>query len=232
MPELPWKKWFPQDWLSDPRLTHCSPATRGIWADAVSSMMLFGEDHLTGTDAYLARVCRCSEADIATAHQELEASKTGEVSIQNGYKIWVCRRIRRDLKISEIRRIAVQQRWEKRNTKALQRVNTKTHTRSASASVSESDWLEELKSDPAYVGIDVQNLHDKMIRWCKEKRQRPTRMRLINWLNKQDRQLNGTNNGHTTESGRGLGTANEGKSSQYAGVGKVPGLPNAQRPAA
>ena len=38
----------------------------------------------------------------------------------------------------------------------------------------------------------------------------------------------GANQRNTTESGRGLGTANEGKSAQYAGVGKVSGLPNAK----
>lgn len=32
---------------------------------------------------------------------------------------------------------------------------------------------------------------------------------------------NGTNKGHTSESSRNVGTANEGRSSQYAGVGKV-----------
>lgn len=103
----------------------------------------------------------------------------------------------------------------------------------ASASSSDSEWLEELKSDPAYIGIDVQNVHDKMIRWCKEKRQRPTRMRLINWLNKQDRQLtNGTGKGHTSTNPRITGTSLEGTSGQYEGVGKVSGLPDHKRPAA
>ncbi len=38
----------------------------------------------------------------------------------------------------------------------------------------------------------------------------------------------GANKRNTTESGRGLGTANEGKSAQYAGVGKIRSVPNSQ----
>lgn len=37
---------------------------------------------------------------------------------------------------------------------------------------------------------------------------------------------NGANHRHTAESGRGLGTANEGKSAQYKGVGKIQGVSN------
>lgn len=101
------------------------------------------------------------------------------------------------------------------------KIGQKFSSASASSSASESAWIEELKADPAYKDIDVQNVYDKMIRWCKERRLRPSRMRLINWLNRQDKQLNGANQKPTSESGRGLGTANEGKSSQYASVGKV-----------
>ncbi len=39
---------------------------------------------------------------------------------------------------------------------------------------------------------------------------------------------NGKHQRHNSESGRGLGTANEGKSAQYAGVGKVRPVPNPQ----
>ncbi len=44
-------------------------------------------------------------------------------------------------------------------------------------------------------------------------------------------QRNGTNRKNTTESSRNIGTANEGKSSQYAGVAKILGRPNVGRPA-
>lgn len=43
---------------------------------------------------------------------------------------------------------------------------------------------------------------------------------------------NGTNQRHTTESSRNIGTANEGKSSQYKGVGKIPSVSDPSRPTA
>lgn len=50
------------------------------------------------------------------------------------------------------------------------------------------------------------------------------------WLDNQQSK-NGSNQKSTTETGRGLGTANEGKSAQYAGVGKIRGLQNPERSA-
>ncbi len=44
-------------------------------------------------------------------------------------------------------------------------------------------------------------------------------------------QRNGTNQRHTLESSRNIGTANEGKSTQYSGVGKILGRSNAGRSA-
>lgn len=51
------------------------------------------------------------------------------------------------------------------------------------------EWLAELRSDPAYKGIDVAREYAKSVRWCKENRRQPTRKFFINWLNKADRHL-------------------------------------------
>lgn len=51
------------------------------------------------------------------------------------------------------------------------------------------DWLESLKTDVAYQGIDVQREYNKMVRWCETNRKEPTRRRFINWLNRCDRPL-------------------------------------------
>jgi uncharacterized protein YdaU (DUF1376 family) len=59
----------------------------------------------------------------------------------------------------------------------------------APASVSDEQWLEGLKADPAYSGIDIGHEHAKLVRWCKENRKQPTRRRFINWLNRADKPL-------------------------------------------
>lgn len=57
------------------------------------------------------------------------------------------------------------------------------------ASCSDAEWLAGLKADSAYEGIDVDREHAKMLRWCQENKKKPTRRRLINWLNRADRPL-------------------------------------------
>lgn len=96
---------------------------------------------------------------------------------------------------------------------------------------SESEWIEELSQDTAYLGIDVRHEHAKALRWAKENGVQMTRRRFTNWLNRADRNLNGTGKRHTPHNPRTAGTSLEGASKQYAGVGKVSGLPNAERSA-
>lgn len=58
--------------------------------------------------------------------------------------------------------------------------------------VSDADWLAELQADPAYTGMDVQREYAKMVRWCSVKRKRPSRLRLINWLNRAEQPMTAT----------------------------------------
>lgn len=144
MPELPWRKWYPQDWKGDPQLSRCSAATRGIWADAISCMMQQQTFKIEGTDDELARDCRCFPAEIQAAHDELKRTKTAEVYMQNGCKTWVCRRLKREHEISTSRRNAALKMHSKHHANTLQHVDANTlqpedakaHARSASVSVS------------------------------------------------------------------------------------------------
>lgn len=78
---LPWAKWFYRDWMTDPNLSMCSPQTRGIWVDLVSSMMgqsdITGE--LSGTALQLARIARCTEGEMKSALAELSSTGTAGV---------------------------------------------------------------------------------------------------------------------------------------------------------
>ena len=75
--------WFPleaKDWLTDSRLSLCSPTTRGIWIDAICVMWLNGQSgELTGTAAQLARMCRCSEPEMREALIELFETGTADI---------------------------------------------------------------------------------------------------------------------------------------------------------
>jgi hypothetical protein len=67
--------WYGGDWLKDPHLSMCSPATRGIWMDALCLMHENEESgSITGTTEGLSRACRCTPDELTFALKELELS--------------------------------------------------------------------------------------------------------------------------------------------------------------
>lgn len=57
--------------------------------------------------------------------------------------------------------------------------------------LSDEDWLTQLSANPAYDGLDVRREFSKMQAWCAANRKQATRRRLVNWLNRADKPLNG-----------------------------------------
>lgn len=62
--------------------------------------------------------------------------------------------------------------------------------------LSDDEFFNQLEVNPAYVGIDVRRLNQKMIAWCEVNGKRPTRRRLVNWLNREDRPMENGNGSH------------------------------------
>ena len=58
-------------------------------------------------------------------------------------------------------------------------------------SAADADWLDSLKRNPAYEGIDVLREHAKAQVWCENKRRTLSRARFINWLNRAERPMAG-----------------------------------------
>ena len=71
--------------------------------------------------------------------------------------------------------------------------NEEVKKRSKVQKLTDEEWLESLKSNPAYVGIDVIELYHKMLAWCEVQGKKPTRARLLNWLNRQEKPMTGGN---------------------------------------
>ena len=80
MAKLPWMKFFTGTWLTDPCLSRCSAATRGIWMDLIASMH---EDRqsgeIYGTVKELCQVARCSPDEFIKAMTEISEKKVGDV---------------------------------------------------------------------------------------------------------------------------------------------------------
>jgi 5-methylcytosine-specific restriction endonuclease McrA len=83
MAKLPWRKFFPADWLSDPALSMCSAATRGVWMDLLCAMYSSNGYEVCGTVEQLARLSRCTSGDMQNAIDELRATKTAEVTLRD-----------------------------------------------------------------------------------------------------------------------------------------------------
>jgi hypothetical protein len=72
------------DWMKDPKVSACLPATRGIWMDAICAMHESGTFALTGTVAQLARICRASESEMQSAIDDLCHTGAANVTQRNG----------------------------------------------------------------------------------------------------------------------------------------------------
>ena len=59
------------------------------------------------------------------------------------------------------------------------------------ASKTPEQLIAELKTSPAYTGIDVPREYARMLEWCARNHKQPTERRFINWLNRCDRPLTG-----------------------------------------
>jgi len=83
-------------WLKDPKLSMCSPATRGIWFDMLCAMHELDRcGQLTGTYVQLGRISRCSSNECEMAVKELLNTKTADVTECNGIVTITNRRMNR-----------------------------------------------------------------------------------------------------------------------------------------
>lgn len=97
--KLPAILFYPGDWLKDPALSLCSPATRGIWFDLLCAMHELGRcGHVAGTPEQLSRISRCTTADVASAIAELKSTGAADVHERNGVVTLVNRRMNREAK--------------------------------------------------------------------------------------------------------------------------------------
>lgn len=110
MAKLPAIMLYTGDWLKDPKLSMCSPLTRGIWIDAICAMHESDRSgSLTGTPDQLARVLRCAPSEVNSAIAELRSTGAADIRESNGLVTLVNRRMQRDAK----ERLAANQRVKK-----------------------------------------------------------------------------------------------------------------------
>ena len=91
-------------WMTDPNLSMCRPATRGIWIDLICAMhMLDRCGSVSGMPDELARLARCSVQDVRVAVSDLRAHDVADISESNGIINRRMRRAFRDRKSNQER---------------------------------------------------------------------------------------------------------------------------------
>jgi len=99
MSKLPWFKFFPTWWLGDTELSKCSSATRGVWMDLLCAMHQSGRSgELRGTTDQIARLARCSTAELIQALTELQTTGTADVTFRNNDVTVINRLMKREAK--------------------------------------------------------------------------------------------------------------------------------------
>ena len=99
MAKLPWFKFFPTWWLGDTELSKCSSATRGVWMDLLCAMHQSGRSgELSGTTDQIARLARCSTAELTQALTEIQATGTADVTFRNNDVTVINRLMKREAK--------------------------------------------------------------------------------------------------------------------------------------
>jgi len=79
-------QFYARDWMTDPALSLCSPATRGIWIDLLCAMWFASpRGVITGTPETLSRLTRCTPSEMRSAILDLE--RNGAASVTRNAKV-------------------------------------------------------------------------------------------------------------------------------------------------
>lgn len=107
MPNQPYIPLYVGDWMKDPKLSLCSPATRGVWMDMICRLHELNQGgKITANVQQLARLCRCSDVEMQAAIVELQTTDSAEVYERNGSFTIVCRRMKKAAELSAKRKQA------------------------------------------------------------------------------------------------------------------------------
>lgn len=95
--KFPFIQFFTRDWLGDPAVSRCEPATRGIlfdWLCAMHELDRCGV--ISATRDELARIGRCSAVQCDHALQDLIRTQAADVTFRNATVTVVNRRMKRE----------------------------------------------------------------------------------------------------------------------------------------
>lgn len=104
MAKHPYIAFYIGDWLKDPGVKKCSPATKGIWVEFIFDMHESKSGgKLVGDRETLSRIGRCSLAELDHALRNLSDTGTADVYERSGVFTIICRRMKKEAETSKKR---------------------------------------------------------------------------------------------------------------------------------
>jgi len=222
MGKAPAFQFYVKDWLSDPELQSASASTRGIWINALCHMWEAKERGiLHGTTESLCRILNCTVEEFDRFLSESQLYAFDDLMTQNNGKVTLInRRMQRDERERNLHRKR-QYRYIERHKYSTDdaKIDVKVTPPSSSSSSSptpknkdkiarsvktkravsmaDNEFINALKQNPAYRGIDIDREIGKLDAWLLTPRGRgkkKTQQRLVNWLNKAEKPMDSVNN--------------------------------------
>lgn len=220
--KLPAIQFYPADWRKDPGVQSLSYHDRGVWFEILCLMheseqrgMLLLNGKSMPPDA-LGRLLGLNKASLARTLATL--LDLGVMSRDDSGTLFN-RRMTRDERLRQVRqeagKLGGNPALVKQTPTKSEREDNQKPTPSASSSSSPStskaeeasrekkpralpklpddEYLDELQKRKPYLLVNVRNVFEKMEVWCETKGVQPTRKRLLNWLNTEQRPMATTN---------------------------------------
>jgi hypothetical protein len=251
---LPHYPWYPDDYLSSPWVMACELIDEAIYRRLLDYQWKHPGCQLPDDMTYLRKLCKGARS--ARIEGVLKQNFT-RFEVEKGKFYWRNERVYVEfckvLRLSEDQSSKAKLRWnkEKKNAAAMQRQcrpgnapqnhnqnqnqnkeeDGQKHQRrieGKKAKPTDGEWLQMLKSNPAYKDLDIDIIHGKLVAWCANKGLHPTRARLLNWLNREERPLSGGSHGlQGSGSGRpGRDFAGERERERFARLARVCSVPD------
>jgi hypothetical protein len=160
-------QWYTGDWLKDPDVSKCSPATRGVWFDAINAMASSDRSgSLSGTYDQLARICRCTESEMRSAVDEMRTTNAATIRDRNGVVTLINRRMQNE----HLQRLATRKRVQRfRHPGDVTPMKRKRNAPSSSSSSISSSEKEVAAVPPADVKPRKKPTgehHELIDHWC------------------------------------------------------------------
>ena len=67
--------------------------------------------------------------------------------------------------------------------------------------MTDDEYLDHLQANPAYALLPVRHVYGKMVAWCETKGKRPSRARLVSWLNREEQPMTSKRSNQTAQVG-------------------------------